>query len=303
MATRSSAYFCQPPDLKVGSNGDARQSNRTGVAVYSRGKLLRRGTNLALLACALIFLGLGQARIYTQTAHPIAKSAPQISPAAQDLLNHTVEALGGNAFLSFKTLTTQGRAFSISDGVTAGFVTYESAVEYPNKRRLSYGMGKSKAVTLINNGDHGWEIDQYGLIEQSQKRVWNWQIANRYSLENLLRVRVHEAGVLVLPAGQDFIDNLPTSILEIIDSRQVDVKLYVNTQDYLPIRITYRVHNPQSQDWDDYADVYSDYDQIDGIETPMHLVRYVNDERVAETFRTSAKYNQNYSAAFFEPGQ
>ncbi|HTV54096.1 MAG TPA: hypothetical protein VMI06_04195 [Terriglobia bacterium] len=236
-----------------------------------------------------------------QAARNTTLPAPQISPAAQELLKNTIQALGGSAFLSFKTLETQGRAFSITDGVAAGFVTYESVVEYPDKRRLSYGLGRSKAVTLINNGNQGWEIDLYGLIEQPEQRISAWEIANRYSLENLLRVRVHEPGVLVLPGGQDFVENLPTSILEIIDSRQVDVKLYIDLQNHLPIRAAYRVHNPQTQDWDDYADVYSDYDQIDGIQTPMHLVRYVNDERVAETFRTSAKYNQSYPSTLFEP--
>jgi hypothetical protein len=236
-----------------------------------------------------------------QAAEDTVKPAAQIRPAAQELLTSTIQALGGSAFLNFKTLTTQGRAFSITDGVAAGFVTYQSVVEYPDKRRLSYGLGRSKSVTLINNGNQGWELDRYGLIEQPEKRVSAWQIANRYSLENLLRLLVHEPGVLVLPGGQDFVDNIPASILEIIDARQVDVKLYVDLQNHLPIRAAYRIHNPQTQDWDDYADVYSDYDQIEGIQTPMHLVRYVNGERVAETFRTSAKYNQSYPSTFFEP--
>ena len=236
-----------------------------------------------------------------QAGHNTPKPAAQITPAAQELLNRTLQALGGSAFLSFKTLTTEGRAFSISDGVAAGFVEYDSIVGYPDKRRLSYGLGKSKTVTLINNGDRGWEIDRYGLIEQPEKRISAWQVANRYSLEGLLRGRAHEPGVLVLPGGQDFVDNFPASILDIIDSQQVEVKLYVNPQTYLPLRAAYRVHNPESQDWDEYVDVYSDYHLINGIQTPMHLVRYVNDERVAETFRMSAKYNQNYPPTVFQP--
>ncbi|MGH9470331.1 MAG: hypothetical protein ACRD1N_08315, partial [Terriglobia bacterium] len=58
-----------------------------------------------------------------------------IDPAAQALLNQAVEALGGSAFVGFKTLSTQGRAFSLIDGVTAGFVQYQSAFEFPDKRR------------------------------------------------------------------------------------------------------------------------------------------------------------------------
>jgi hypothetical protein len=263
-------------------------------------KLFRWRVGAAVLTCALIFVATGTASLRARAPQNKAKPAAQISPAAQDLLNRAVQALGGSAFLDFKTLLTTGRAFSISDGVAAGFITYQSITEYPDKRRLSYGLGKSKGVTLINNGDQGWEIDQYGTIEQPQKRISAWEIANRYGLENVLRVLAHEPGVLVLPGGQDFVDNFPASILDIIDSRQVDVKLYLNLQNYLPLRIAYRVRNPQTQDWDDYVDVYSDYHLIDGIQTPMHLVRYLNGERVAETFRTSAKYNQNYPPTLFE---
>jgi hypothetical protein len=271
------------------------------MANFKLNKLGRWRLGLGLFVCAAFFLKAGTPLMEARAAQSPAKPPARISPAAQQLLDRTVQALGGSAFLGSRTLTTGGRAFSISDGVAAGFVTYQSVVQFPDKRRLSYGLGRNKSVTLINNGNQGWEIDRYGLIEQPQKRVSAWEAANRYSMESLLRVVVHEPGVLVLPGGQDFVDNLPTSILEIIDSRQVDVKLYIDLQTYLPIRATYRVHNPETQDWDDYADVYSDFDQIGGIQTPMHLVRYVNGERVAETFRTSAKYNQNYPPSLFEP--
>jgi hypothetical protein len=264
-------------------------------------KLLVSKFGVTILLCAAVAVQVAGGSLNGQAPPRTAMSAAQISPDARALLDHTIQALGGSAFLNFKTMRTEGRAFSIMDGVAAGFVTYDSIVEYPDKRRLSYGMGKSKAVTLINNGDQGWEIDRYGLIEQSEKQISSWEIASRYSLENLLRLRAHEAGVLVLPGGQDFVENFPASILDIIDARQVEVKLYVNSVTYLPLRAVYRVQNPETHDWDEYADVYSDYHLISGIHTPMHLVRYVNDERVAETFRDSAQYNETCSPSMFGP--
>ncbi|MGH9326262.1 MAG: hypothetical protein ACRD2B_06185 [Terriglobia bacterium] len=225
-----------------------------------------------------------------------------INPAAQALLSQVTQALGGTAFLSSKTLETQGRAFSLMDGVTQGFVQYESTVKFPDERRLSYGLNRSKAVTLINNGNQGWELDRYGLIEQSEKEIRAWRLANRYSLENLLRVRIHEPGTLIQKGGQDFVNNRPALIVDIIDARQVDVKLYVNSVTYLPIQITYRLMNPETHYWDDYTDVYADYQEVEGVQTPMHLVRYVNGDRVAETFRTRVRHNQACPPGFFQPG-
>lgn len=225
-----------------------------------------------------------------------------IEPSAQALLDKVIQALGGAAFLNFKTMNSNGRAFSISDGATQGFVLYQSATEYPIKRRLSYGLSKkSKAVTLINNGNQGWEMDRYGLIEQSPKEIRAWRLSNHYSLENLLRLRVREPGTLVQTGGQDFVDNVPVLILDVFDSRQVELKLYLNQSTSLPVQVMYRVLNPDTHEWDDYADIYSDYQTFQGIQTPMHIVRYENGNRVAETFRTEVRYNDPYPAGYFEP--
>ena len=89
------------------------------------------------------------------------------------------------------------------------------------------------------------------------------------------------------------------SVVEIIDASQVPIKLYVNRVSLRPVRVTYQVLNPQSQEQDEYADDYSDYQVIQGIATPMHIGRFVNDERVAEIFRSSARYDENYPASYF----
>lgn len=199
-------------------------------------------------------------------------------------------------------MNSNGRAFSISDGATQGFVLYQSATEYPNKRRLSYGLSKkSKAITLINNGEQGWEMDRYGLIEQSPKEIRDWRLANHYSLENLLRLRVREPGTLVQTGGQDFVDNIPVLILDIFDSHQVELKVYLNQATSLPVQVTYRVLNSDTHEWDDYTDIYSDYQAVEGIQTAMHIVRYANGNRLAETFRTKVRYNDPYPAGYFEP--
>ncbi|MGH9430606.1 MAG: hypothetical protein ACRD3T_03605 [Terriglobia bacterium] len=240
----------------------------------------------------------------SQVAPPAAPApVTRIDPKAQALLDRAIQALGGPAFMNFKTMSSEGRAFSIADGVTAGFVYYKSAMEYPDKRRLAYGFGKSKPIVLINNGDKGWEIDRYGLVEQKGKQIKNWRLANRYSLENFLRLRLREPGVLALTAGQDFIDNLPASILDVYDSRHVEIKLYINSLTGLPLRITYRIQDRLTLDWNVYSDSYSDYRLIGGVETPMHITRYLNDDRVAETFRTSVKYNETLPSGYFQPGE
>jgi hypothetical protein len=230
-------------------------------------------------------------------------SGPQpprrVDPKAQQLLNRAIQVLGGQVFLTVKTLTTKGRIYAIRDESTAGLAPYQSYVQYPDKRRFSYG--KTPPVILINNGDKGWELDRYGLINQPKEQLQRWIASNRYSLENLLRERINEPGVLVQTGGVDFVDNAPTQGIEITEAGGSNVRLDLNRQTFLPTRITYQVRNPKTGDWDEYADAYADYKPVDGIQTPMHITRYANGDRISETFRNSAHYNENYPANYFTP--
>ena len=71
------------------------------------------------------------------------------------------------------------------------------------------------------------------------------------------------------------------------------MRLDLHRQTLVPSRITYRVRNVKEDAWDDYSDAYADYKTIDGIQTPMHITRYLNGDRIGETFRNSAKYNED----------
>jgi hypothetical protein len=223
----------------------------------------------------------------------------RISPKAQELLNQAIQALGGPAYLTFKNISTTGRVFAFSNGQMAGVEPFKSVYEPPDKRRFAYGKGKP--VTLINNGDQAWELDQYGLVHQLPEQVRQWKIANHYGLDNLFRSLIKQTGVLILDHGVDFVSNQPVYVIDIIDAQDVHINLYLHKSTYLPLRVTYRVQNSITQDWDDYVDDYSDYQRFDGIATPMNIGRTLNDDRIGQVFRGSARYNVTVQANYFEP--
>jgi hypothetical protein len=263
---------------------------------FSVDRLLRNLSRRVVMTLAGLLLLAGSALAAQEKP---AGLPPRVAPQAQELLDKCIQALGGQAFMNFKTMTTRGRAYAIREGATAGLAPYTSWVEYPDKRRFSYG--KDQPVILVNNGDHAWELDRYGLTSQLPEQARRWQISNRFSLENLLRIRVHDPGVLVQMGGVDFVNNVPTQSLDITEAGGTSARLDLHRRTFLPIRISYRVQNLKTRDWEEYADVYADYRNFQGIQTPMHITRYLDGERVAETFRNSAQYNQDYPATYFQP--
>jgi hypothetical protein len=252
-------------------------------------------TALAVLAFLLGVLGEAGVRAGQNTVQPPSR----VDPKAQQVLDRVIQVLGGPAFLRVKRLTTRGRIFSIADEKTTGFAPFENFTEYPDKRRFSYG--KNPPVILINNGDQAWELDRYGQTSQMPEQVRRWKISTRYSLENLLRLRIHEPGILIQPGGVDFVDNVATQGLGMVDAQETQLKLDLNRGTLLPVRISYRVHNTSTGDWDEFADLYSDYRDIDGVMTPMHIARFLNDERFSETFRSFAHYDDEYPPSYFQP--
>ena len=223
----------------------------------------------------------------------------RIDPKAQQILDRVIQVLGGPAFLKVKRLTTRGRIFSIRNEATSGYAPFESYVEYPDKRRFSYG--KKPPVVLINNGDQAWELDRMGQTSQLEEQLRRWKVSTYYSLENLLRLRIHEPGVLVQMGGVDFLDNVATQSLNMVDAQATEVKLDLNRQTLIPVSVTYRVHDPKTGEWNDFADVYSDYKNIDGVMTPMHIARFIDGDRVSEVFRSFAHYDDEYPATYFQP--
>ena len=222
-----------------------------------------------------------------------------ITPAAQEQLDRTIQALGGDAFLHAKSLISRGRMFAIEEGSTSGFAPFESTMEFPDKRRFSYGKGKP--VILINNGDQGVELDKYGIIRQTPEQIRRWKMSVRYGFENLLRRVIHEPGLLAQDAGRDFVDNLPARIIEIVDAQQVHVRLHLHASTSLPIRLSYRIQNPGTGEWEEYGEVYGDYKTFQGIKTPTQITRLRDGERYSQIFRSFAEYNAPYPANYFEP--
>lgn len=258
-----------------------------------------RGIRAILMGAVISALLLGAASEPKLRAEQNPAAMPsRIDPQAQQILDRVIQALGGPAFLNAKRLTTRGRIYSITDGTTSGFAPFESAVEYPDKRRFTYG--KKPPVILINNGDLATELDRYGQTAQTVEQARRWKISNRYSLENLLRLRIHEPGILIQRGGVDFVDNVATQVLEMVDAQSTQLKMDLNRQTFLPVSVTYRVRLPEAGDWDEFADVYSDYRSIEGIMTPMHIARFLNGERVSEVFRSSAHYDEEYPPNYFQ---
>jgi hypothetical protein len=262
-----------------------------------------RAAGIRATLCALALAACLQRPLAAQADTPPAKeSAPaasRINPKAQGILDQAVRALGGEAFLNAKSIRTQGRVFSISEGSTSGFAQYESTVQYPGKRRFSYG--KDKPVTLINDGERGWQLDRYGMVRQPPEQVRLWNLTYRYGYESLLRTVIREPGLLIQYSGTEFTGPVSTHVISITDSQQVQVRINLDQKTSLPARVSYRLFNSKTGEWEEFSEIYADFREFQGIKTPMQVTRFLDGERTGENFRKVVEYNVEIPANYFTP--
>ena len=61
------------------------------------------------------------------------------------------------------------------------------------------------------------------------------------------------------------------------------------------------MQDPKTLEWDEYFDVYGDYQRFQGVNTAMHISRFFEGERVSETIRSKVQYDEVYPEGYFGP--
>ena len=223
----------------------------------------------------------------------------KISPAARQVIDQMIEKLGGENFRRIRTLTTSGRFYFLGDGGTAGMLPFKSKDAPPDKRRFSYG--KKKPIILINNGKHAWRLDRLGRGRQSEEESRAWRLRTRYGLYHLLTRVINEPDILMVDAGSDFVDNVSVYVVEIIDAQQVRVKIYVDKNRLLPVRIVYRLQHPRTRRWEENALTYGNFKMQNGVLAPQRETRWRNGRRYAELFYHQILFNLPIPERDFDP--
>jgi hypothetical protein len=237
------------------------------------------------------------------TAGGAAAQEPQ-SPAAatagqaDEVLNRTIEALGGEKFLHVQDIVRRGRLYSFNRGELASpgerFVDY---VKFPGKERLE--LGKDGKIVYLNNNEAGWELDRQGIREMSPEQIENFQESNRRDFEYVLRFRARGEKVQIYYLGREFADNRRAHVLELVDERGDSVKLLVDARTHLPMQLRYRERDILSGEWVEVVEYYGKYIDVQGVRTPMQLTRERAGLRSLEVHFTEVQYNTGVADELF----
>jgi hypothetical protein len=220
---------------------------------------------------------------------------------AKAVLNQAIQALGGDAYLNWKNMTSEGRSYSFHHGQanSLGTLFWRFRV-FPDKDRIE--LTKKRDVIELYVGDNGYEITYKGVRNMEHKDELDPYLRRRhYSLDIVLRQWLNQPGVALFYEGENVAAQKETDQVTVMNSKNEGVTLNIDINTRLPVRTSYSWRDPLDKERNVEEEIFDDYRPIQGIMTPYNVTRVFNGEMAAQTFLTDANYNQNLSESLFDP--
>ncbi|HLW76136.1 MAG TPA: hypothetical protein VKS01_04105, partial [Bryobacteraceae bacterium] len=241
---------------------------------------------------------------------PAARAQVADAKRGQELIQKSVQALGGDKFLTMEDRVEQGRAYSFYRDQISGLSLAKIYTRYttvaPDKtgeevgQREREAFDKQEDFCVMFNESGGWEITWRGAKELEKDRLERYRQTTLHDVLYIFRQRLHEPGMIFEYTGSDVFDNQPVDIVNITDSKDRVEMVYLHQSTHLPVRMEYSHINPQDHRPDKEVTLYSVYrDAGGGIQWPMQIRRDRNGDKVYQMFSESVSVNQDLTDDLF----
>ncbi|MBZ5665921.1 MAG: hypothetical protein LAO30_15070 [Acidobacteriia bacterium] len=273
-----------------------------------------------LVISLLCALAAAQAGTSQPASHPgVNLNDSDNARKARALLDQTIQALGGPAYLTYENKKEEGRYYPLYHGRTESTgIPYNYYVEYPDKDRfevihtkdinivpgqVSVGGVKVKNkfdIVLIHNGNKGYETTYKGTAAQEPEDLERYLRRRPHSLEWVFRKWIHDPNVAWFYDGQSVVDGKVCEGVTLLNSQNDSVSVSVEQNTHYPIKISYSWRDPKDKQKNVEDEVYDNYKLVQGIWTAHSITRYYNGETSQQRFVNIASYNLQLPDSMFE---
>jgi hypothetical protein len=237
---------------------------------------------------------------------------------ARSLLDQTLQALGGDAYLGYKNRVEEGRYYPLYHGRTNTLgLGYNYYVVYPDKDRFEVlgtkevhiipgtidigGIKSNKSiVVLIHNGLKGYETTYKGTAAQDKEDLANYLRRRPHSLEWVFRKWMKDSDVALFYEGVTNVDAKPADQVSLLNSLNDSVTLYLDQTSHLPLKTSYSWRDPTDKQRNTEEEIYDNYKPVEGIMTPHAITRLFNGDMSQQRFINTVRYNQSLPDSMFE---
>ena len=219
---------------------------------------------------------------------------------ARHLVEQSIQALGGKAYLNFFDMKQQGRGFGFYRNESKGVgVPYTRLYQFPDKERYEYF--RDAAWVIIHNGDKGYETTFHGTHEEDPKDLKEYLRRSQFALDRILRGWASDPKTAFFFDGQTIAETRQVYKITLVNAQNQPVTLFLNTQTLLPVKRTFTWRDTETKEVNEESELYDNYRLVQGISTPYLITRTMNGEMVSQRFLRTVIYNVGVGDAVFQP--
>ena len=248
---------------------------------------------------AVLFAALFAPRVVAQNPDTLM---PEASTAkAKQLLQQLIDAFGGPTYLDIRDSDCEGRLARFGhNGELTGYTNFKDYWRYPDANRTDYA--KKGVIINLYVGDKGWTLDKGGVSELSAASVADFQEQAKKDINNLLRVRLKEPGMVLRYGGTDIVDLKTIDWVDITDSEQRNFRLAVDRTSHLLVRAMVTTQDEVMNTPNVDTSIFTNFQLMDGVRTATQITSDRNGRRTNQVFFTICKYNSGLPADLFTKG-
>jgi hypothetical protein len=250
-----------------------------------------------LVAPGILLLAVGvSATLHAQAPEDEAARNARKARAALDAM---VQALGGEAWLTVKNRFQHGHAAGFFHGdPDLGTLELFEFHSWPGKDRIE--ATKHRDVVAFYIGSEGWEVTYRGKKQLPQDQVDEFIRRRDHSIETAIKVWLPDPKTILVYEGQHLAARHLAEQVTLISANNESVTILMDVETHLPLRREFQWRDPVYHDKNTDAEEYDNYRPFDGIQTPMRITRYKNDEIARQFYIDKIEYNQNLPDGFWD---
>ena len=225
------------------------------------------------------------------------------------LIGQVVQGLGGEAFRRMTTRTEIGRAYSFYREEINGLAVAHLYTKYsdtppanpPALRQVQRQVfGKKLEDAVIFTPNESYDVTYRGAQPLGEDKFKQYRETTLHDIFYILRERFNEPGMEFEGTGRDVVENQPVETIEVYDSENRNVTVWVNQDTFVPVKQRFYRYDDTIKDRREEVTRYAKYRDVNGVMWPLQITRERDGERNFQLYSERVTINDALADSMFE---
>jgi hypothetical protein len=222
------------------------------------------------------------------------------------LVDKVIQGLGGDAFRRMHTRTEIGRAYSFYREEINGLAVAHLYTKYlddpkaPIQQVERQVFGKKLEDAVIFTPTDSYDVTYRGAQPLPDDKFKQHRETTLHDIFHILRARLSEPGIEFEGTGRDVVENQPVEGLEIYDSENRNVTVWVNQDTFVPVKQRFFRYDETIKDRREEVTRYAKYRDVSGAMWPFQITRERDGERTFQLYSDHVTINDALPDSMFE---